>query len=239
MRLEIRNMTIGFDGVDALKDINVTIESGEFVSLIGPSGCGKSTLFSTIGGLLTPDSGEILLDENNINGKRGFMGYMPQDASLLPWRTVLENVLLSQELNNQSDLARADEMLKLAKLKEYKNHYPKTLSGGMKQRVSFVRALLTNRDILLLDEPFSALDSFTKEKMQSWLLEIWQDRKNSIFFITHDIDEAIFLSNKIVIMSKDGNIVDTIKVPLIYPKDRLSNDFLQFKKIVTNRAMQG
>ena len=238
MSLTLKNITLSFDSVVTLDNISFRVDSGEIVSLIGPSGYGKSTLFSTIGGLLTPDSGEIFLGDKLINSKRGFVAYMPQDASLLPWRTVLENVCLSQELSGFVDTQYAEKMLALAGLEEHKNHYPKALSGGMKQRVSFIRALLTNKDILLLDEPFSALDSFTKESMQEWLLAIYKARKNTLFFITHDIEEAIYLSSKIIIMSSSGKINHILKVPLMYPKDRLSDDFWRFKREIVDLIKQ-
>lgn len=238
MSLVISNLTVSFGTKKVLNRIDLIINDGEFVSLVGASGCGKSTLFSTIGGLIAPQSGSIALDGVEITSKRGFIGYMPQDPSLFAWRTVMENAMLTQEINRSIDKDSVDKMLKIAGLYEYKNHYPKALSGGMKQRVSFVRALLASKKILLLDEPFSSLDNFTKEQMQDWLLSLYQSQKRSIFFITHDIEEAIYLSNRIVIMGSDGTIKESVNVPSIAKINRSNEHFWNLKNIITEKFRQ-
>ncbi|SHG58762.1 ABC transporter ATP-binding protein [Ornithinibacillus halophilus] len=232
--LELRNVSKSFGQKQVLQEISLHVANGEFVSLIGPSGSGKSTLFSLIGGLLAPDAGDIYLNGEEITNKRGFISYMPQQASLFPWRTVIKNVLLGQELQGKKDHKRAEAMLERAGLGDVIHAYPHELSGGMKQRVAFIRALLSPQSLMLLDEPFSALDEFTRTDMQKWLLSIWEDYEQSILFITHSIDEALFLSDKIIILSVNpAGIKEVIKVPFNRPRDGdllLSEEFLQWKK---------
>ncbi|GGA69474.1 ABC transporter ATP-binding protein [Ornithinibacillus halotolerans] len=232
--LELRHVSKSFGQKQVLQEISLHVASGEFVSLIGPSGSGKSTLFNLIGGLLGPDAGEIYLNGEEITNKHGFISYMPQQASLFPWRTIIENVLLGQELQGKKDYELAEAMLERAGLGDVIHAYPHELSGGMKQRVAFIRALLSPQSLMLLDEPFSALDEFTRTDMQKWLLSIWEDYEQSILFITHSIDEALFLSDKIIILSVNpAEIKDVIEVPFIRPRDGdllLSEEFLQWKK---------
>lgn len=191
--LKIENLFFSYDSKLLLKNISLTLKKGEFLSIVGSSGCGKSTIIKLIAGIEKADSGSIVSSS---------IGYMPQKDLLLPWRTVLENILLPFEINGK-DLKEgkklALEYLKKLKLDSYSNSFPNELSGGMKQRISFLRTLMTQGEILLLDEPFSALDMITKEQLQSWLLEILKELNKSIIFITHDINEAIFLSNRILV----------------------------------------
>ena len=232
--LELRHVSKSFGNKQVLQEISLHVANGEFVSVIGPSGSGKSTMFSLIGGLLEPDAGEIYLSGENITNKRGFISYMPQQASLFPWRTIIENVLVGQELQGKKDYERAEAMLERAGLGDVIHAYPHELSGGMKQRVAFIRALLSPPSLMLLDEPFSALDEFTRTDMQKWLLSIWEDDEQSILFITHNIDEALFLSDKIIILSVNpAEIKEVIEVPFKRPRDEellLSEEFLQWKR---------
>lgn len=234
MKLALSNISKSFGHQQVLHNISLTIESGEFVSLIGPSGSGKSTLFSLIGGLLSPDHGNILMNGKEITNKRGYMSYMPQQASLFPWRSVLSNVLLGQELQGLHETDRAIDMLEKAGLGDVIYHYPHELSGGMQQRVAFIRALLSPQSFMCLDEPFSALDEFTRLDMQKWLLSIWEQYERSIFFITHNIDEALFLSDKIIVLSAHpAEIIDIITIPFPRPRNKeilLSTSFLEWKK---------
>lgn len=234
MKLELNNISKSFGNQQVLHHISLHIEAGEFVSLIGPSGSGKSTLFSLIGGLLSPDQGNILMNGKVITNKRGYMSYMPQQASLFPWRTVLNNVLLGQELQGLQETDRAIDMLEKAGLGDVIYRYPHELSGGMQQRVAFIRALLSPQSFMCLDEPFSALDEFTRLDMQKWLLAIWEQYERSIFFITHNIDEALFLSDKIIILSANpAEIKDVITIPFARPRNEeilLSASFLEWKK---------
>ena len=232
--LELRHVSKSFGNKQVLQEISLHVANGEFVSVIGPSGSGKSTMFRLIGGLLQPDAGEIYLSGENITNKRGFISYMPQQASLFPWRTIIENVLVGQELQGKKDYERAEAMLERAGLGDVIHAYPHELSGGMKQRVAFIRALLSPQSLMLLDEPFSALDEFTRTDMQKWLLSIWEDDEQSILFITHNIDEALFLSDKIIILSVNpAEIKEVIEVPFKRPRDEellLSEEFLQWKR---------
>ena len=232
--LELRHVSKSFGNKQVLQEISLHVANGEFVSVIGPSGSGKSTMFSLIGGLLEPDAGEIYLSGENITNKRGFISYMPQQASLFPWRTIIENVLVGQELQGKKDYERAEAMLERAGLGDVIHAYPHELSGGMKQRVAFIRALLSPQSLMLLDEPLSALDEFTRTDMQKWLLSIWEDDEQSILFITHNIDEALFLSDKIIILSVNpAEIKEVIEVPFKRPRDEellLSEEFLQWKR---------
>lgn len=217
-------------------DLTFSIEKEEFVSIIGPSGSGKSTIFNLIGGILTPEKGEILLEGNNIIGKRGSISYMPQTPSLLPWRTVLQNVLLGAELQGVKDVEKAVEMLHKAGLADYIHARPEELSGGMKQRVAFIRALLSPQSLICLDEPFSALDELTRLEMQKWLLSIWEEYRPTILFVTHSIEEALFLSDRIIALSsKPARVAAEFLVPFDRPREEsllLDEEFLKWKRIV-------
>lgn len=234
MSLQIEAIKKSFEGKEVLQDISFSIEDGEFITLIGPSGSGKSTLFSLIGGMLLPDDGEIYLDDRAIVGEKGNISYMPQQDALFPWRTIVDNVLLGQELQGKQEKKRAIDMLEKAGLADVIYAHPHQLSGGMKQRVSFIRALLSPQNVLLLDEPFSALDEFTRLDMQKWLLDIWEADKQSILFITHHIEEALFLSDKIVILTdRPTRVKEIIEVPFSRPRDEailLTEEFLQWKR---------
>ena len=236
MSLQIKEIRKSFDENLVLGNISFNLEKGEFISLIGPSGSGKSTLFGIIGGIITPDSGDVEVSEESILNKTGQISYMPQQDSLFPWRSVLDNVLLGQELYEEPDKNRAIEMLEISGLKDVIYSFPHELSGGMRQRVSFIRALLCPQDLLCLDEPFSALDEFTRMDMQKWLLKMWEQQKQSILFITHNIEEALFLSDKIVILSDSpAEVKEIITVPFPRPREAsltLSDEFLEWKRKV-------
>jgi ABC-type nitrate/sulfonate/bicarbonate transport system ATPase subunit len=207
----------------ALHDVNLRAEAGEFVSLIGPSGCGKSTLFNIVCGLLEPDEGQVLMDGQPLPQRRGAVGYMHQKDLLLPWRRVLDNVILGPELRGQNlDASRreARELLPLFGLEGFANAFPAVLSGGMKQRAALLRTLLTHRDVLLLDEPFGALDALTRMELQKWLLGVWARFRKTILFITHDVDEAIFLSDRVYVMTpRPGHVKLAQPIHLPRPRD--------------------
>jgi ABC-type nitrate/sulfonate/bicarbonate transport system ATPase subunit len=182
--------------VAALSETNLAVEEGRFASIIGPSGCGKSTLFHIIAGLMTPTAGDVTVDGQSIVGKAGTVGYMLQKDLLLPWRTILDNIILGLEIRGiprAQAVERALPLMKKYGLGGFETHYPTELSGGMRQRAALLRTLLYDRDILLLDEPFGALDAQTRLSMQNWLLEIWSDFGKTVLFVTHDIDEAVYL----------------------------------------------
>nr|WP_225434246.1 ABC transporter ATP-binding protein [Peribacillus tepidiphilus] len=197
------------------------VKAGEFVSVIGASGSGKSTLFKLIAGLLEPNEGQIWIDGQQPEKGLGKVGYMPQKDLLLPWRTVVENVLLPMELakeNKQRKLTEIREWLSRFGLAEYENAYPHELSGGMKQRVAFLRTIMTGKNLLLFDEPFGALDSLTKRNMHTWLLELWGDLQKTMLFITHDLEEAILLSDRIYLLPSAGEEIQEVTVNLPRPR---------------------
>ena len=219
---------------NVLGGLSFHVEDGEFVSILGPSGSGKSTLFQLIGGLIEPDEGEIRLGEQPIRGRRGMISYMPQRPSLLPWRTVLDNVRLGAEIAGVPDPSAARNMLDKAGLGSYADAYPHQLSGGMQQRAAFIRSLLSPQDFICLDEPFSALDEFTRAEMQQWLISLWEENPRSILFVTHNIEEAIYLSDRILILTdKPARLLAEYKVPFKRPRTPdliLSEEFLDIRR---------
>lgn len=213
-----------------LSDLTLHAEAGEFVSIVGPSGCGKSTLFHMIGGILAPDSGKIVLDGRDITGERGHISYMPQANTLLPWRTVLDNVVLGLEVVHGTSRKQARELaaewLVRVGLGDYAKAYPHVLSGGMQQRAAFIRALISPQPVMCLDEPFGALDALTREDMQRWLLRIWEENRRTVLFVTHSIEEALYLSDRIYVLGdKPTRVVEEIRVPFPRPRaDALYGD---------------
>lgn len=208
--------------VEVLRDASLSIGEGQLVSIIGPSGCGKSTLFNIVAGLMPPTSGEITADGKDILCRPGTVGYMLQKDMLLPWRTILQNITLGLEIRGVSRRAaekRAAPLMERYGLGGFEHSHPGELSGGMRQRAAFLRTLLYDRDILLLDEPFGALDAQTRLSMQNWLLDIWKDFRKTILFVTHDIDEAIYLSDDIYVFSpRPGHIKAKIPVGIERPR---------------------
>ncbi|GIP14498.1 ABC transporter [Paenibacillus montaniterrae] len=208
---------------EVLRDINLNVMDGEFVSIIGPSGSGKTTLFQLIGGLQQIDAGEIWLDGVNISGQKGHIAYMPQQASLLPWYSVKQNIALALQISHvpkSTALKQAEQWLQQVGLAEYANEYPHKLSGGMSQRVSFLRALLSPQKLMLLDEPFGALDALTRLHMQRWLLSIWEQHRRSVLLVTHSIEEALLLSDRIIVFAANpATVIDEIKVPFARPRE--------------------
>ena len=206
----------------ALESVSLTVNVGEFVTVIGPSGCGKSTLFNIVAGVDAPTSGVVEIDGDGSEERAGKAGYMPQQPLLLPWRTVEENVLLGLDVRRvprKKALAEAHSLLKRFGLAEFTHYYPATLSGGMRQRVALLRTVLFNSSFLLLDEPFGALDALTRLSLQMWLLELWQSFSSSVFFITHDVREAILLSDRIYVLSaRPARVVREVTVDLPRPR---------------------
>lgn len=223
----------------ALKDTTLQIPEGRFISIIGPSGCGKSTLFNIIAGLIKPTYGQVLLDGQDIMGKTGHVGYMLQKDLLLPWRTILENIVLGLEVKGgkrKDNIAKAMPLINKYGLKGFENHYPNELSGGMRQRAALLRTVLYDSEIILLDEPFGALDAQTRLMMQNWLLQIWADLKKTILFVTHDIDEAIYLSDDIYVLSpRPGRLKTKITVDLPRPRTAetmSSTSYVELKQLL-------
>ncbi len=222
--LQFANVDFKYNGTGSsiVENLNFTIKEGEFVSIIGPSGSGKTTLFRLITGLENPSSGSVNIDGSASSHRLGSVGYMPQQDLLLPWRTVYDNVTLPLELKAAKQSISQEEVFDLLQefgLKGFESSFPSQLSGGMKQRVSFLRTIITGSNILLLDEPFSALDAITRLTMQEWLLEKWDKFQKTILFITHDVDEALFLSDRIfVVRDKPIQEFTEVTVPLSRPR---------------------
>lgn len=225
-KLDVRNLTFSYGFNYIMESLSLHVEENEFVSLVGPSGCGKSTLFTLIGGVEKPLDGEIWLDGQKINERRGQIAYMPQHASLLPWRTVKQNIWLSQELTSQKiDQNRVEQLLQRANLTEVRDAYPYQLSGGMQQRIAFLRTLVSQKSLLCLDEPFAALDALTREEMQQWLRSILEIEKRTVLFITHSIEEALILSDRIYVLShKPMKILHEVQVPISH-KERFAKRY--------------
>jgi NitT/TauT family transport system ATP-binding protein len=211
-------------GLGALSDVSFAIHEGEFVSLVGPSGCGKSTLLRVLSGLLTPTWGNVYLRGRRLTGPSGQIGIVFQSANLMPWRTVLRNITLPLELQRvDRDHARqaAAGLIRLVGLQGFEDSYPDELSGGMAQRVAIARALIHDPAILLLDEPFGALDALTRERMNLELLRIWEARRKTVFMVTHNIQEAILLSDRVMVMTeRPGRIILDLPVRLPRPRSQ-------------------
>lgn len=239
--LEVKDLSCQFDTpqgpITALKDLNFKTFRREFVCVIGPSGCGKSTLIRILAGLETPSQGQVLLDGNEVRGPGPDRGMVFQGYTLFPWRTVKKNVMFGLEVAGRGTMAAEEEALQwieLVGLSKFANSYPHQLSGGMKQRVAIARALANQPRILLMDEPFGALDAQTRAKMQSYLMEIWQNIDITVLFITHDLDEAIYLADRILVLkAHPGEVQEIIEVPVPQPRSPeqfLSPEFLATKK---------
>lgn len=234
--LSIQNVNKSFtvDGqkVDVLKDINLEVQEGEFIAIVGHSGCGKSTLLKIIAGLEKNDTGLVTVDGKEVNGPGMDRGMIFQEHRLFPWMSIEKNVQLGLKgLSKEEKTKLSDQYLELVKLSEFKKAYPSQLSGGMSQRVAIARSLVSQPEVLLLDEPFGALDALTKIELQEELLKIRERFHNTMLMVTHDIEEAVYLADRIVVMSaRPGRIKDVIKVELGTYRDRGGSDFAHYKK---------
>jgi NitT/TauT family transport system ATP-binding protein len=221
-KLAMQGLHKRFGGLLALRDINVDVARGEFVSLVGPSGCGKTTLLRIIAGLEDASAGQVVLDGRVVRAPGGDRGFVFQNDNLLPWRTVFANAIIGREVAgavNAFEKKRTLDLLKLVGLEGFENYYPRQLSGGMRQRVNLARALAIDPEILLMDEPFSALDAQTREIMQTELLRIWDKGRKTVLFVTHQIDEAVFLSDRILVLGRrPGRIQEDVAVALPRPR---------------------
>ena len=243
MSIEIKNINKSFEGrgknLSVLEDINLTIDDGELVCLLGPSGCGKTTLLRLIAGLDQPTSGEIVANGEVVEKPSGDRAVIFQQYSLFPWLTVLKNVTFGLELSGGSkeeNIQAAERYLESVGLLDFKDSYPHELSGGMKQRVAIIRSLLNHSPILLMDEPFSALDMQNRHKLQEQLIGVWQRFENTIVFVTHDVDEAVYLADKIVLLEKNpGKIAEVISVDLERPRKRDSQEFLKIQESIVDK----
>jgi NitT/TauT family transport system ATP-binding protein len=227
---------------EVCRDISFDVRPGEFLSIVGPSGCGKTTLLRIVGGLISPTGGSVSIDGTPIDGPGGDRGFVFQQDSLYPWRTLTDNVQFGLELRGRGKSSRsaykrecrerAMEVIELVGLGDFAGHYPHELSGGMRQRANLARALAIDPKVLLMDEPFSALDAQTRELMQAELLRIWRQAKKTVVFITHQIDEAVFLSDRVLVMgSRPGTIKDLVTVEIPRPRDltvKRTPEFLRY-----------
>ena len=223
-KLEIVHFKEDYENMPIIDDISLELRENEFVALIGPSGCGKSTIFNMIAGLVQIDSGQVFIEGKECTGETGRVSYMYQKDLLLPWKKIIDNVSLHLRIRGHSKKdahERVKKYFKLFGLEGFENKYPHQLSGGMRQRAALLRTYMSSKDIILLDEPFRGLDAITRFKMQNWLLGILDKLKVSILFITHDIEEAIFLSDRIYVLSnRPAKIKKEIVVDLPKPRDR-------------------
>lgn len=212
----------GAGAFEALRDVGLEQGPGEFVSLVGPSGCGKSTLLKIVAGLVEPTAGRVAIDDSVVSGPRRSVGIMFQTPELFPWRTVIKNVLLPIEIfrhDREFHRRRALELLDMVGLRDFETALPRELSGGMQQRVALSRVLVADPDIILMDEPFGALDEFTREKLNLELLRIWDESRKTVLFVTHNINEAVFLSDRVVVMgTQPGRVISVIDVPFRRPR---------------------
>lgn len=204
MKIDIKNLIIQFDKKTILKDFNLSVNAGEFVTVLGHSGSGKTTLLNIISGTVKPDGGVVLVDGKKVDGISNHVAYMPQDDLLLPWKNVLDNVILYSRINGNREEANSEALANMDAfgLKGYEHSYPYELSGGMRQRAAFLRTSLCGADTMLLDEPFASLDVMTRKEMQKWLLGMRESLNRTILMVTHDIDEAIYLSDRIVVLAE-------------------------------------
>ena len=221
-KLAITSLSKHFGDLEALRQIDVTVEQGEFITIVGPSGCGKTTFLRMVAGLEPATSGEILLDGKPLRGPGSNRGFVFQNDSLLPWRTVLSNALVGPEISGKvgvKERQRTLDLLSLVGLAGFENYYPRQLSGGMRQRVNLARALAIDPEVLLMDEPFAALDAQTREIMQTELLRIWEQGRKTVLFVTHQIDEAVFLADRVLVFARrPGRLQEDVKIELPRPR---------------------
>ena len=221
-KVEISGLSKWFGELEALRQIDVAVEQGEFISVVGPSGCGKTTFLRMVAGLEPATSGTILIDGQPLRGPGNNRGFVFQNDSLLPWRTVLANALIGPEVAGKvgdRERQRTLDLLKLVGLGGFENYYPRQLSGGMRQRVNLARALAIDPDVLLMDEPFASLDAQTREIMQTELLRIWEQGRKTVLFVTHQIDEAVFLSDRVLVFARrPGRLQENIEIKLPRPR---------------------
>ncbi len=229
--LRFEGVTHHYGRLLSLDAIDITVNAGEFVALIGPSGSGKSTLIKIAAGLQQPSGGAVYLDGEPVRQRLGRTAYMPQSDALLPWRTVLDNVVLGAEIhgaNRRESVERARELLALFGLEGFETVYPAQLSGGMRQRAAFLRTFLADSSLLLLDEPLSALDAFTRAELQDWLLDVRDHFDYTIVLVTHDVHEAVYLADRVIVLTpRPGRVAAQVAIDLPRPRERNSMAFHQ------------
>jgi ABC-type nitrate/sulfonate/bicarbonate transport system ATPase subunit len=225
-RLELRHLRKSFGGLDVLADISLTVRAGEFVSILGPSGAGKSTIFKILTGSVRPDSGAIKFDGAPLTEERRPFAFMPQRDALMPWRRIIDNATLGlevQDVTRKVARKRVAPLFAEFGLERFERHYPAQLSGGMRQRAALLRTVVQHRDMLLLDEPFGALDALTRAGMQRWLQSMWERHRWTVLLVTHDVREAVFLSDRIYVLTgRPARVLTEITVPLPRPRSDLA-----------------
>jgi len=240
-KLQVQNLSKYFltrdgDARKVLDHISLEIKENEFVCIVGASGCGKTTFIRSIGGLIPAEEGEVRIDGRKVEGPGGDRGFVFQHDSLLPWRTVMDNVIFGLEVRGvppSQSYPLGKSLLQLVGLNGFEKHYPSELSGGMRQRVNLARALAIDPDVLLMDEPFAALDAQTREIMQRELLKIWAEKRKTVLFITHQIDEAVYLADRVLVFSsRPGRVAADIAIPFARPRDLSLKRSPEFLKIV-------
>lgn len=246
--LKLENVSKGFakietdDVTHALNGVSVSMESGEFISLVGPSGCGKSTILRLVAGLIRPTTGKVTVDGVEIDGPDPNRGMVFQKPTLFPWLTVEKNIAFSLQMQGKlkGSERRVEEMLDIIGLQDFRNDYPGQLSGGMAQRVALVRSLINEPEILLLDEPLGALDAFTRMNMQDEILRIWRARRQLALMVTHDVEEAIYMGTRVLVMEANpGRIIADIKIEEEFPRDRSSSAFVAYRNDILRKFHLG
>ena len=244
MSIEIKSVNKVFTRSDtresfyAIENLNLIINAGEFVSIIGTSGCGKSTLLRMIAGLEFPTTGDVLWGGEPIRGTSPNRGLVFQEHNLFPWMSIRKNIVFALKASKRYEEFgnTVDTLLETVQLTEFANSYPHQLSGGMRQRAALIRSLAVRPDVLLLDEPLGALDSFTRMQLQDEIIRLWKERGNTMVMVTHDVDEAVYLSSRIVVMSpRPGRIVEIVAVPMSYPRNRSTSEFVGLRTRLLKR----
>jgi len=226
----------------ALHNVSATMESGEFISLVGPSGCGKSTILRLVAGLIQPTTGKVTVDGEEVEKPSPDRGMVFQKPTLFPWLTVQDNIAFSLKMQGKlkGNEERVERMIDIIGLRNFREDYPAQLSGGMAQRVALVRSLINEPEILLLDEPLGALDAFTRMHMQDEILSIWSEKKQLALMVTHDVDEAVYMSTRVLVMDANpGRIIADIKVDESFPRDRSSASFIEYRNDILNKLHFG
>ena len=246
--LTLENVSKSFAKVEsdevthALDNVSVTMESGEFISLVGPSGCGKSTILRLVAGLIVPTLGKVAVNGKEIDGPSPNRGMVFQKPTLFPWLTVEDNIAFSLKVRGklEGNQDKVQRMIDIIGLEKFRMDYPGQLSGGMAQRVALVRSLINQPEILLLDEPLGALDAFTRMHMQDEILSIWSESKQLALMVTHDVDEAIYMGTRVLVMDANpGRIIADIKIDESYPRDRSSASFVEYRNDILNKLHFG
>jgi NitT/TauT family transport system ATP-binding protein len=246
-QIELRNISLEYDSADhpviALRDVSFSVEPSEFLCVVGQSGCGKTTMLNIAAGFLKPTKGAILIGGKAVSGKGLDRGVVFQDfAQLFPWRTAQRNVEFGLEMKGIAKQEREEtalRFLRLVNLEKFARSYPHELSGGMQQRVAIARALAYNPAVLLMDEPFAALDALTREEMQRFLVDVWRETKKTVIYVTHNVAEAVYLADRVIVFSPHpGTVKAQIKITLPRPRDTLSVEFLEYQKQIVNHIIE-